>query len=97
MRTIGSAVEPPAVRAGPGRSFSSHQFKAKCAGEPAGDLALKSEQIASVAVEPLRPEMRVGRGIDQLGADADLATGPPDAAFEHKNVRLARDRSAWCR
>jgi len=45
-------------------------------GEPAGDLVLQSEQIASVAVEPLRPEMRVGRGIDQLGADADLLTLP---------------------
>jgi hypothetical protein len=40
--------------------------------EPARDLVLQSEQIARLAVEPFRPEMRVGRGIDQLGADADL-------------------------
>jgi hypothetical protein len=32
-----------------------------------GDLILQGEQIAQVAIEPLSPEMRVGRGIDQLG------------------------------
>src|SRR5262245_9524824 len=66
----------------PGR-LRSDELDAERVREPGGDLVLKSEQIASVAVEPLRPEMRVGRGINQLGIDADLAARPPDAAFEH--------------
>jgi hypothetical protein len=39
--------------------------------DAARDLVLQGEQIAHVAVEALRPEMRVGLGIDQLGGDAD--------------------------
>jgi len=35
-------------------SFCSSQFNAEYVGEPAGDLVLQSEQIASVTVEPLR-------------------------------------------
>src|SRR5215471_595473 len=73
-------------------SFCSSQFNAEYVGEPAGDLVLQSEQIASVTVEPLRPEMRVARGIDQLRADADLAARPPDAAFEYiAHTELAAD------
>jgi hypothetical protein len=60
--------------------------------EPARDLVLQSEQIARVTVKPLRPQMRVGSGIDQLGADAGLAARPPDAPFKH--IRRARGRSA---
>jgi len=39
--------------------------------EPTRDLVLQGEEITRVAIEPLGPEMRVCRGIDQLGADAD--------------------------
>jgi hypothetical protein len=38
---------------------------------PARDLVLQGEQIARLAIEPLGPQMRIGRGIDQLGVDAD--------------------------
>jgi hypothetical protein len=31
---------------------------------PAGDLVLQRKQIAGVASEPLRPEMRIGFGVD---------------------------------
>jgi hypothetical protein len=40
--------------------------------EPARDFVLQSEQIARVAVEPLGPQMGIGRGVDQLGVDAEL-------------------------
>ena len=58
----------------------SDQLNIERVREPARDLALKDKQIARVAVEPIRPEMRVGLGIDQLGADADLVARSPDAA-----------------
>src|SRR5271167_1193249 len=36
--------------------------------------------------------MRIGRRIDQLSVDADLATRPPDAPFEHvADTKLAAD------
>ena len=38
--------------------FRSDQLQMERMGEPAGDFVLQGEQIASVAVEPLRPEMR---------------------------------------
>jgi hypothetical protein len=60
----------------------SEQLDAERVRDPACDLVLQREQIAGVAVEPLRPEMRVGRGIDQLGIDSDLAARPPDAPFK---------------
>ena len=47
--------------------LGSDQLDADRVRDPAGDLVLQREQICGVAVEPLRPEMRVGRGIDQLG------------------------------
>ena len=48
-----------------------NQLDAERVREPARDLVLQSEQVACVAVEPIPPKMRVGRGIDQLGADSD--------------------------
>jgi len=61
----------------------SDQLDTERVRDPARDLVLQSEKINCVAVEPLRPKMRVGRGIDELGVDADLAAGPTDASFEH--------------
>ena len=58
----------------------SDQLNIERVREPARDLALQDKQIGRVAVEPIRPEMRVGLGIDQLGADADLVARSPDAA-----------------
>lgn len=48
------------------------QLKVKRNCDPARDLVLQSKQIVSVAVEPLRPQMCVGLGIDELGGNADL-------------------------
>jgi hypothetical protein len=54
----------------------SDQLQVERVCNPASYLALQGEQINRVAVEPLGPQMRVGRGIDQLGADADRRTLP---------------------
>ena len=59
------------------------QFEVECDRDPTCDLVLQGEQIARVAVEPRRPQMRVGFGIDQLGSDADLGSRPLDASFQH--------------
>jgi len=50
----------------PGR-LRGDQLDAERVREPASDLGLQTEQIGRVTVEPLRPEMRVGLGVDQLG------------------------------
>ena len=49
----------------------------------AGDLVLQREQIAGVAVEAVGPQMRVGLGIDQLGAYSHPIAGSPDAPLQH--------------
>jgi len=51
--------------------------------DPARDLVLQREQVADVAVEALGPEMRVGRGVDQLGVDANPVPRSLDTAFQH--------------
>jgi hypothetical protein len=53
--------------------FRIHQFDAERIRYPAGDFVLHRKEIPHLAIEPLRPEMRVGHGIDQLGSDADPA------------------------
>ena len=50
---------------------------------PARDLVLQCEQITGVTIEPLRPEIRGGIGIDQLGVDAHPVFRPPHAAFQN--------------
>jgi hypothetical protein len=45
------------------------------------NFVLQSQQVADVAVQPLGPQMRISRGIDQLGCDADAAARPADTAF----------------
>ena len=60
--------------------------------DPTGDLVLHGKQIADLMVEPLGPNMCVGRGIDQLGIDAHLISRPRDASFEHiAHAQLAAD------
>jgi hypothetical protein len=51
--------------------------------DPTRDLVLQGEQSAGVAVEPLRPYVRVGFGVYQLSIHADLVPRPTDAPFEH--------------
>jgi peptide/nickel transport system substrate-binding protein len=49
-------------------------------------------EVTLVEVEPLRPQMRVGLGIDQLGVDANVVTQPSDAAFQYiANAELTAD------
>jgi hypothetical protein len=43
-------------------------WKLRAIADPARNLVLQGEQIAHVTVEPLRPQMRVGLGIDQLSS-----------------------------
>src|SRR5262249_33841310 len=63
--------------------FGSEQFPAERVGDAARDLVLYGEQIADIVVKTLRPEMRVGCGIDQLRVDPDLAAGGTDTAVKH--------------
>src|SRR5215831_12918037 len=77
-----NVVEGVGTLGGP-RSLSSDQLYIERGCDPTGDLILQSDQIGCVVVEPLRPQMRVGRGINQLGVDADLIARSPDAPFEH--------------
>ena len=68
------------------------ELRTKCNGSPACDQVLHGEKISRIAVEPLRPQMRIGLGIDQLGVDADLIARSPDAAFQHvAHPQLAAD------
>jgi hypothetical protein len=39
---------------------------------PFRDLVLYAQLIAGIAVEPLRPKMRVGPGIDQPGINPNM-------------------------
>jgi len=64
-------------------SFSTDELEVKSDGYSAGDLVLQSKQIARVAVQPVGPQMRVGLGIDQLGAHADSVARPLNAALQH--------------
>jgi len=64
-------------------SFRGDQVEIECNRDPARNLVLQGEQLARLAIKPLRPEMCVGLGVDQLGVDADLIARPADAAFEY--------------
>src|SRR5437762_13316832 len=50
------------------------------------DRMVKELRLAGVSsittVEPLRPDMRIGLGVDQLGIDANLLAQAPNAAFQ---------------
>src|SRR5262249_18752975 len=72
--------------------FRTDQLPTESIGDAAGDLVLYREQIADIVVETLRPKMRVGGGVNQLGVDPDLVAGTPDAAFEYvPHPKLAAD------
>ncbi len=72
--------------------LGDRQLGLQCAGDARGDLVLQREQIAEVAVEPLRPELRAGCGIDQLDVDPHFLAGTLDAAFDDiAHAELAAD------
>ena len=55
-------------------------------------LVLQIEDVRQVAIEAVRPEMRAGRGIDELAGDAHPAARLAHAAFEHvADAELAPD------
>jgi hypothetical protein len=49
-------------------------------GDVARDLVLHREDVGHLAVVALGPEERVGRGVEELGGDAEATAAAPDAA-----------------
>src|ERR1700730_1103295 len=49
----------------------------------AGDLVLHGEDVGKLAVVTVRPDVRAGRGVDQLGRDAHPIVDLAHAAFDH--------------
>ena len=61
-------------------------------GDLTGGLILHREQVIERAIIAVRPDVIAGRGIDQLGGDADLAAVDLQAAFEDVlDAEVARD------
>ena len=61
-------------------------------GDPPRDLVLYGEQIADVLVKPLRPEMNVDFGLDQLGSDANPIARSLHAPFKYiSHAQFATD------
>ena len=57
-----------------------------------GDLVLDLEDVVELAVVGLRPQMRVGAGLDQLRGNPDGVARLAHRAFEHVgDVQRARD------
>ena len=52
-------------------------------GDALGDAVLELEDVPGRPVEGLRPEMRAGHGVDQLGGDPQPLAGAPQAAPQH--------------
>ena len=67
----------------PAGGLRADQFLVERHGDPAGDLVLQRQQIGCVAVEPLRPQMSVVLGIDQLCVEADPVSGALYAPLQY--------------
>ena len=52
------------------------------ADDAAGDVVLHAEDILDLAVICFGPDLPAGRGLNQLGADANAIAGAPNAALE---------------
>ena len=67
-------------------------FACSCSHDRLGDLALDRKDIGDVAVIALRPELRVGARIDQLGGDAHAVGQPMHRPLEHmRDAELLSD------
>jgi hypothetical protein len=67
-----------------GRAAGLGRFQGRLddAGNADRHLVLKLEDVFQETVEPVGPEMRAGRRVDQLRADAHAAAGLSHRAFE---------------
>src|SRR6516225_5670268 len=65
------------------RRFDSDQLSIEGYRDTAGDLVFHGKQIVRGAVEPVRLEVRVSLGIDQLGVDSEQAGRPPNASLQY--------------
>ena len=73
------------TRAPPARfgRFDVSHLQLQSAGEPRDDVVLHLQKVAAVFIETLRPEMRAGFRVDELGVDPDAARRRLHRAFQH--------------
>jgi hypothetical protein len=68
------------------------QFEIEPDRDPGCNFVSQREEVCCVAIEPLRPQMRIALGVNQLGVDSDLVAGPLDATYEQvADTDLAAD------
>jgi hypothetical protein len=68
------------------------QLRRDRADDPRRHLILQLEDVGQLAVEPVRPQMRAGRRLDQLTGDAQPVVGLARASFEDvSHAELAAD------
>ena len=76
-------LEVVGVAALDARALARGQVDLQRGDDGARDLVLEVEDVLEVAIVALRPEVKAGRGVDQLRIDPDPVRRAPDAAFEH--------------
>ena len=86
-QSLGPDVEIEGGQVGGGRFFDRRFLVRRkpglqLLGNGFGDLALNGKDIGQIPIVGLRPQMRVGAGIDQLRVHPDLIGGTLDTAFE---------------
>src|SRR5438128_2082912 len=59
------------------------QLRRDRAEDAARDLVLQIENVLNRTIEAVRPEMRAGRGVDELAGDAHPVAGPAHATLQH--------------
>ncbi len=64
------------------RLFFGRQFRLQLIGDGSGDVALNGEDIGEIAIVSLRPDMRVGAGINELRIHPHLARDALHTSFE---------------
>ena len=66
-----------------GFGLGAADVRDECCDDPRGQLGLHGEDVLEAAVVALRPAVRAGLGLDQLGGDAQPVADPARAAFDH--------------